>query len=412
MRFSALTLRSLPTLVEDNDSSLGSTCPALTHPKANRQPQPQPHHPRPSRTASPSVPCVADSLQPPWTTVSKRHKKPNPASQRFVRELTTSGLGRGGGIPSSTSPTSGSGDSTEQGANNNNNTNNEHNNSGSNDDATDRGGNNNDENSNNKRPRFENDPVIRDPDSHLPSVAQYFYLRGADSIPLGDAMYKFFERTYEGKGLHTFRFFPTNKMTQPPPPDITKLADYPVDRTKHEQYFLRKRLSRPIDNTNGYRYTVCMYSTMSTVALKKKVLPVLRQYDLWMDSTDIWKLQGKQVAVILQNHTRLTHRDSLRDDVNAKLTSMITNPTPPSPGTALPKDGTGDVEFTTITSDSDPDAVTIENINLSRVEKQLLLDTLDENSGYRLSIIPRVQRLHHQGKVTLSEVLSVEVCNP
>ena len=368
MRFSALTARSLPPLAtKDSSSSLEPTFPALTPPKPKRQPQP--HHSRPSRTASPSDDCDNDTSQTPWTTVSKRHKKPNPASYRSARVITTSGLSRSGGIPKSNSTPSVTGGSTKQGANNNNNKNNEHNNLGSDNDDSDRSGNNNDENPNNKRPLFEEDPLLRDVDSHLPSDAQYFYLRGDDMVQIGDAMYKVFERTFNKKIVDLIRFVPTNTMTTPKPPDITKLADYPVNTTKHKKYFLCKRLSRLLDKINGYRYTICMYSTMSTVALKNKVLPVLWDYNLWMDSDKIWKQQSKPVAVILQIHTRLMHRHSLRDKVIAELTSMITWQTPPPSRTVLTDNGTGNEEFTMVTSNSDPNAVNIADINFSRIEK-------------------------------------------
>ena len=115
--------------------------------------------------------------------------------------------------------------------------------------------------------------------------------------------------------------------------------------------------------------------------------------------------------MILQCHTRLTHQDSLRDKLNAEITVVITRQHLPPSGTALTDDGTDDVEFTSITSGSDPNDVNIANINFSCTEKQLLLETLDENSSYYLSVAPHVHRFHHQGKVTLSEVLSVKVCN-
>ena len=88
--------------------------------------------------------------------------------------------------------------------------------------------------------------------------------------------------------LIPFALPPLTKKKSPTPPNITTINEYPAPPTENQQYVHYKSLLKPVDPINGYQIMVHMYSTMSTVVLKKRVLPILQDYNMWMDSDAIW----------------------------------------------------------------------------------------------------------------------------
>ena len=232
-------------------------------------------------------------------------------------------------------------------------------------------------------------------------------------------MLHIFQAFFDAKGDNTLHFVPSNKQTleqmqtlgSRTPKDIVRFKDYPYEATKNAEFFQYRRLDEGPDPFSGFRVTVHMYSMMSVLDLKQKVLPMLRNLGLWMTSDSIWKSQTTPVAYLFLTHVKFTHWGYRTKQITDELESMAADPARLPNNAQDPKDDkTGDVEFADVDATPNPTASS-SKVRLNAEDRKSLRDILADKD-FSLKVIPSTTKSRHDDKVVQSEVLAVHVPNP
>jgi hypothetical protein len=102
-------------------------------------------------------------------------------------------------------------------------------------------------------------------------------------------------------------FVASNKRTIPTPTKITAIDHFPSNHLLHQKFFHR------VDIRDKVSFTHDVYSTVSAMEIKRRVMPFLQEHDIGMWSEEISNNTKVRVCWVLNAHSKVSYRPLMTD---------------------------------------------------------------------------------------------------
>jgi hypothetical protein len=102
-------------------------------------------------------------------------------------------------------------------------------------------------------------------------------------------------------------FVASNKRTIPTPEKITTIEHFPSNHLLHQKFFHR------VDIRDKVSFTHDVYSTVSAMEIKRRVMPFLQEHDIGMWSEEISNNTKVRVCWVLNAHSKVSYRPLMTD---------------------------------------------------------------------------------------------------
>jgi hypothetical protein len=102
-------------------------------------------------------------------------------------------------------------------------------------------------------------------------------------------------------------FVPSNRRTIPTPATIETIANFPSNHLLHQKFFHR------VDVRDKVSFTHDIYSTVTAMEIKRRVMPFLQEHDIGMWSEEISNNTKVRVCWVLNAHSKVSYRPLMTD---------------------------------------------------------------------------------------------------
>jgi hypothetical protein len=102
-------------------------------------------------------------------------------------------------------------------------------------------------------------------------------------------------------------FIPSNRRTIPTPATIETIANFPSNHLLHQKFFHR------VDVRDKVSFTHDIYSTVTAMEIKRRVMPFLQEHDIGMWSEEISNNTKVRVCWVLNAHSKVSYRPLMTD---------------------------------------------------------------------------------------------------
>ena len=144
-----------------------------------------------------------------------------------------------------------------------------------------------------------------------------FDMRNTAANTVGTIHRAFIEEIFEVAPNTVFE--PSNKRTTPTPKNMTTKEQFPTTHLIHQKFFHR------LDIRDKVSYTHNIYSSISAIEIKRRVMAFLHEYNIGMWSEEISCNTKVRVCWILNAHNRVTNKSEVRRKTIEGINSQSKN---------------------------------------------------------------------------------------